>query len=107
MTNLKLMLCAGSAVVGLAFATAAFADDQTSTPPAAPAATPAAPAPTPMANPAISGPINAHPHPATGDGGPSGTGAVDGVLSGGGLWQSKPSFDAFGVQNKSGGADIT
>jgi Putative beta-barrel porin-2, OmpL-like. bbp2 len=108
MTNLKLLLCAGSACLGLAFATAACADDQTSTPPAAPAAaTPAAPAPTPMANPSMSGPINANPHPATFDGGPIGTVTVDGVLSGGAIWQSNPSFDAFGVQNKSAAADLT
>src|SRR5580658_8484909 len=109
MTNLKLLLCAGSACLGLAFATAACADDQTSTPPAAApaAAAPAAPAPTPMANPAMSGPINANPHPATFDAGPIGTVTVDGVLSGGALWQSNPAFDAFGVQNKSGAADLT
>jgi hypothetical protein len=108
MINLKLLLCAGSACLGLAFATAACADDQTSTPPAAPAAAaPAAPAPTPMANPSMSGPINANPHPATFDGGPIGTVTVDGVLSGGAIWQSNPSFDAFGVQNKSAAADLT
>src|SRR5271155_4771106 len=100
MTNLKLLLCAGSAGLGLAFATAALAGDQTSTPPAAPAAAaPAAPAPTPMANPAMSGPINANPRPATFDGGPIGSITVDGVLSGGGIFQSNASNDAFGVRN--------
>jgi hypothetical protein len=105
MTNLKLLLCAGSASFGLAFASAAFADDQTTPPPAA--ATPAAPAATPMANPAMSGPINANPHPATFDGGPIGTVTVDGVISGGALWQSNASNDAFGVTNRPGAADIT
>ena len=105
MTNLKLLLCAGSAGLGLAFASAAFADDQT-TPPA-PAAAPAAPAPTPMANPAMSGPLNANPHPAVFDAGPLGSVTVDGVLSGGAMWQSNPAFDAFGVQNKAGSADLT
>src|SRR5580704_6232679 len=101
MTNLKLLLCAGTASLGLAFAGAAFADT-----PAAPAA-PAPPAPTPMANPAMAGPLNANPHPATFDGGPVGTITVDGVISGGALWQSSPSFDAFGVQNQSGAAGLT
>lgn len=98
MTNLKLLLCAGTATLGLAFAGAAFADDQTA-PPAA-AAPAAAPAPTPMANPPMAGPINANPHPATFDAGPLGSITVDGVLSGGAIYQTNPSFDAFGKQNK-------
>src|ERR1700676_5183822 len=102
MTNLKLLLCAGSATLGLAFAGAAFAD----TAPATPAA-PAPPAPTPMANPAMAGPLNANPHPATFDAGPLGSITVDGVLSGGVMWQSNPAFNAFGNLNKAGSADIT
>ena len=104
MTNLKLLLCAGSASLGLAFASAAFAD----TTPAAPAAaTPAPPAPTPMANPAMAGPLSANPHPATFDGGPVGTITVDGVLSGGGAWQSNPAFDAFGNLNQTSNGGLT
>ena len=104
MTNLKLLLCAGTAGLGLAFAGAAFADDQSTTPATPPAAAPAAAAPaapaaTPMANPAMAGPINANPHPATFDAGPAGTITVDGVLSGGALFQTDPGFDAFGKRN--------
>jgi hypothetical protein len=108
MTNLKLLLYAGTAGLGLAFAGAACADDQ-STPPAAPpaAAAPAAPAATPMANPAMAGPINANPHPATFDAGPFGTLTVDGVLSGGAIFQSNPSFDAFGKQNDTAAVGLT
>jgi hypothetical protein len=99
MTNLKLLLCAGSASLGLAFASAAFADT--------PAAAPAPPAPTPMANPAMAGPLSANPHPATFDGGPVGTITVDGVLSGGGAWQSNPAFDAFGNLNQTSNGGLT
>src|SRR5476649_329171 len=105
MTNLKLLLCVSSAGLGLAFAGAALADDQATPPAAAPAAAPAAPAPTPMANPAMSGPLNANPHPATFDAGPLGSITVDGVLTGGVLWQSNASINAFGNQNKDGAAD--
>jgi hypothetical protein len=106
MTNLKLLLCAGSATLGLAFASAAFADDQT-TPPAAPAAAPAAPAPTPMANPAMAGPLNANPHPATFDGGPIGTITVDGIISGGGIFETNPGFNGFGDKNASADGGLT
>jgi hypothetical protein len=99
MTKLKLLLCAGSASLGLAAATAAFADT--------PAAAPAPPAPTPMANPAMAGPLNANPHPATFDGGPIGTITVDGVLSGGAIFQTNPSFDAFGNRNESSAGGLT
>jgi hypothetical protein len=100
MTNLKLLLCAGSASLGLAFASAALADTT-------PAAAPAPPAPTPMANPSMAGPLNANPHPATFDGGPVGTITVDGVLSGGGAWQSNPAFDAFGNLNQTSNGGLT
>ncbi len=99
MTNLKLLLCAGSASLGLAFASAAFAD----TPPAAPAP----PAPTPMANPAMSGPLNANPHPATFDAGPIGTITVDGVISGGGIFETNPGFNGFGDKNASADGGLT
>jgi hypothetical protein len=91
------LLCAGSASLGLAFASAAFAD----TPPPAP------PAPTPMANPAMAGPISANPHPATFDGGPLGTITVDGVLSGGALGQTNAANDAFGVRNQDGAGGLS
>ncbi|HZZ90688.1 MAG TPA: outer membrane beta-barrel protein [Caulobacteraceae bacterium] len=87
MTNLKLLLGAASATLGLAVAGAAFAD------------TPAAPAPTPMANPAMAGPIAANPHPATFDGGPIGTLTVDGVLTGGAIFQSNSAHNGFGDLN--------
>ena len=106
MTNLKLLLCVSSAAVGLAFAGAALADDQ-ATPPAAAAAAPAAPAPTPMANPAMAGPINANPHPATFDAGPLGSITVDGVLSGGAIFQTNAANDAFGIHNQDAAGDIT
>jgi hypothetical protein len=99
MTNLKLLLCAGSASLGLAFASAAFAD----TPPTAPAP----PAPTPMANPAMSGPLNANPHPATFDAGPIGTITVDGVISGGGIFETNPGFNGFGDKNASADGGLT
>jgi hypothetical protein len=111
MTNLKLLLCAGSAGIGLLSAGAAFADDQTTPPPPPPAgaapAAPAAPAPTPMPYPAMSGPINANGSPATFDAGPLGKVMVDGVVSGFAMWQSNPAFDAFGNKNKDGYGDIS
>ena len=107
MTNLKLLLCVGSASLGLAFASAAFADDQSTPPPATPAAAPAPPAPTPMANPAMAGPLNANPHPATFDGGPLGTITVDGVISGGGIFETNPGFNGFGDKNASADGGLT
>src|SRR5580698_4791890 len=104
MTNLMLLLCAGSACAGLAFASAAFADDQSTPPAAAPApaaAAPAAPAPTPMANPAMSGPLNANPNPAVFDAGPIGKITVDGVITGGGIFETNPGFNGFGSKNAS------
>src|SRR5579863_1661025 len=111
MTNLKLLLCAGSACAGVAFASAAIADDQTTPPPAAtPAATPAAPAapaPTPMANPAMAGPLNANPNPAVFDAGPVGKITVDGVISGGGIFQTNSGFNAFGAKNADADGGLT
>src|ERR1700761_1446544 len=98
MTKLKLLLCAGPAALGLAYASAAFAD----TP-----APPAAPAPTPMANPAMAAPLVANPHPATFDAGPLGSITVDGVLSGGGIFESNPGFNGFGQKNSDADADVT
>jgi hypothetical protein len=51
-----------------------------------PAATPAEPAP--MAQPPITGPLLANPHPFSIDAGPLGTINVNGVLSGVGFWQN-------------------
>lgn len=96
MTNLKLWLCAGSASVGLAFAGAAFADTA-----------PAAPAPTPMANPAMSGPLVANPHPATFDAGPLGNITIDGVISGGAIFQNNPGFNAAGDLNDTAAGGLT
>jgi Putative beta-barrel porin-2, OmpL-like. bbp2 len=107
MTNLKLLLCAGSAFAGLTVASAAFADDQSTPPAAAPAAAPAAPAPTPMANPAMSGPLNANPNPATFDAGPLGKITVDGVISGGAIFQTNPGFNGFGEKNASADYGLT
>src|SRR5579862_8896293 len=108
MTNLKLLLCAGPACAGLAFASAAFADDQPPPPPAtAPAAAPAAPAATPMANPAMAGPLNANPNPAVFDAGPIGKITVDGIISGGGIFQTNSGFNAFGDKNADADGGLT
>src|SRR5579863_1778867 len=101
MRNLKLILCAGAASLGLAWAGAAAA--QTTTPPAA---APAAPAANPMPNPAMSATLSANPAPAVFDAGPLGKLMVDGVLSADALWQSNPQFGPFG-QTHNGYADIT
>jgi hypothetical protein len=98
MTHLKLLLCAGSAGAVIAFAGAAFADDQTA---------PAAPAPAPMPYPAMAGPIAANGAPATFDAGPLGKVMVDGVLSGYGMYQTNPAFDAFGNRNKDFYGDVS
>ncbi|HVM99417.1 MAG TPA: outer membrane beta-barrel protein [Caulobacteraceae bacterium] len=97
MTKLKLLLCAGSAGVGLLLAGSALADDQ---PAGGSAAAPAAPQPTPMPYPSVAGPLVANGSPATFDAGPIGKVMVDGVVSGFALWQSHPAFDAFGNHNK-------
>ena len=103
MTNLRLYFAAGAAI-GLAWASGALADDQsTAPPPAAPATAPTA---NPMPYPSMSASISANPNPAVFDAGPLGKVMVDGVVSGGGLWQSNPAPDAFGNQGKSGYGDI-
>jgi hypothetical protein len=95
MTSLKLLFGAGAGALGLALAGAAFAD------------TPAAPAPTPMANPAMAGPITANPHPATFDGGPIGTITVDGVLTGGAIFQTNSAHNGFGALNDDAAGALT
>jgi hypothetical protein len=87
MKNLKLIMCAGVATLGLAWAGAAAADTA--------AAAPAPPAPTPMANPAMGWTIAANPHPATFDAGPFGSIVVDGVVSGMVMYQSPPAPQPF------------
>jgi hypothetical protein len=99
MTKLKLLLCAGSAALGLACAGTAFADTPA-------AAAPAAPAPSPAPYPAMTAPLAANPNPASFDAGPLGKLTVDGVLSGAGLWQSNPQFGAFGPTHD-GYAELT
>ena len=111
MTRSKLPLCAVSMAAGLAFAGAAIADDQSTTPPpaggTAPAAAPAAPAATPMANPAMSPTLAANPNPPTFDLGPLGKINVDGVVSGLGFWQSVPAVDANGKLNHDSYGDLS
>ena len=104
MKNLKLIMCAGAASFGLAWAGAAAADDQaTTTPPpasgAAPAtpAAPAAPAANPMPYPSMSATLSTNGAPAVFDAGPIlGKIMVDGVLTGTALWQSDPQVNFFG-----------
>jgi len=99
MRNLKLIMCAGAASLGMAWAGAAAADDQATTPPAAAApaaAAPAAPAPSPAPYPAMSATLSANGSPAVFDAGPIlGKITVDGVLSGTALWQSDPQLNFF------------
>jgi hypothetical protein len=104
MKNLKLIMCAGAASFGLAWAGAAAADDQATTPPpasgapATPAtpAAPAAPAANPMPYPAMSATLSANGAPAVFDAGPIlGKIMVDGVLTGTALWQSAPQPNFF------------
>ncbi len=95
-------LLATSAASALLCAGAAWADDQAAPaaapaagPAAAPAAAPAAPAapaPSPMPYPSMTPPISANPNPASFDAGPLGKIMVDGVLSGGGFYQSNPQY---------------
>jgi hypothetical protein len=100
MKNLKLVLCAGAASMGLAFAGAAGA--QTAPAPAA-----AAPAPSPAPNPAMSATLSANPYPATFDAGPLGKLTVTGVLSGGGFYTSDPVNNVFSRPTQTGYGDIT
>jgi Putative beta-barrel porin-2, OmpL-like. bbp2 len=101
-----------ASVAWLALAGPAAADDQAAAAPPAPApvapapAAPAAPAPTPMPYPSMSASLSANPNPATFDAGPLGKLTVDGVLTGGGLWQSNPAVDYLGRNNHDGYGDI-
>ena len=61
-----------------------------------------------MPYPAMSSSLSANPNPAVFDAGPILGGlTVDGVLSGGGFWQSHPAVDGFGAQNASSYGDVT
>jgi len=114
MTNLKLLLCAGSVAMGLAFAGSAFADDQTTTPPAStPAATPAAapaaaPAPTPPPYPSMGPTLSNNANSSTFDAGPLGKLTVNGVITGVAYVQDNAAFDFGDFKfNKDGGYDIS
>lgn len=119
MKNLKLIMCAGVASLGLAWAGAAAADDQASgtpatTPaagaPATPAtpAAPAAPAANPMPYPAMSATLSANGAPAVFDAGPIlGKIMVDGVLTGTLLWQSNPQVAFYGYPTHDNYEDIS
>ena len=60
-----------------------------------------------MAYPAMTAPLAANPYPAQFEAGPLGKLTVDGVLTGVGLWQSHPSFDAFGRLNADNEFDVS
>jgi hypothetical protein len=83
MNRIKTLFASTAAVATLLGAGAAFAD-------AAATAAPAPPPPSPMPYPAITAPMAANPYPATFDAGPLGKLTVDGVISGGGFYQSDP-----------------
>ncbi len=111
MNKLKLTMCAGVAMLGLAWAGAAAAQTAGSspaaaTPPATPAA-PAAPTPSPMANPPVNAPMAANPYPATFDAGPLGKITVDGVLSGLAGYQSPSPTFFGGVDRADGFVDLS
>jgi hypothetical protein len=114
MRKTKQVLCGSAAALSLAWAGAAAADDQAAAPAPpsaaatpATAAAPAAPAPTPMPYPSMSSSLSANPNPAVFYAGPIlGKLMVDGVLSGGGFWQSNPATDFFGRVNKDGYGDV-
>ncbi len=98
MNQLKLTLAAGSALLSLGFAGAAFADEPASAPPAsAPAA--AAPAASPAAYPSMGPTISANPNPASFDAGPLGKVIVNGVVSGMFIGQSNPGIDPWDGTN--------
>jgi hypothetical protein len=112
MTTLKLWLCAGSAAMTLAFASAAAADDQASggPPPAggAPATAPAAaPAPSAPGYPSMGPTLANNVNSAVFDAGPLGKLTVNGVISGLGYVQENPSFDLDGRLNKDAGIDLS
>jgi hypothetical protein len=99
MRNLKLIVCAGAASLGLGWTGVAAA--QATNPPA-----PAAPAANPMPYPSMTAPLAANSAPAVFDAGPLGKIMVDGVISADALWQSNAQFGPFGL-TKSGYGDIT
>ncbi|HWF75865.1 MAG TPA: outer membrane beta-barrel protein [Caulobacteraceae bacterium] len=107
MNHLKLWLCAGSAVMTLAFAGAAAADDQASGAPPAAAAPAAAPAPTPPPYPVMGTTLSNNANSATFDAGPLGKLTVNGVISGLGYVQDNPGFDLDGRPNKTTGIDLS
>jgi hypothetical protein len=111
-------LLAASASAALLCASAAWADDdQTAAPaPAAAASGPTAPAPAaptanPMPYPSMGPTISANPNPGVFDAGPIfGKIMVDGVVSGGGLYQTNPGYASFNgyyyTQNKTSFGDL-
>jgi hypothetical protein len=110
MTTLKLWLCAGSAAMTLAFASAAAADDQASGPPpagGAPAAAPAAPAPSAPPYPSMGPTLSNNVNSAVFDAGPLGKLTVNGVVSGLAYGQDNAGFDLDGRPNKDGGIDAS
>ena len=114
MTRSKLFLCAGVTALSLAYAGAAFADDQASGPPAAGGSTTTAapasppPPPTPPPYPSMGPTLSNNANSATFDAGPLGKLTVNGVISAVGYAQTNPSFDAGdGKFNKSTGFDLS
>ena len=108
MKNLKLIMCAGAASLGLTWAGAAPADDQpaASTPP--PAAAPATPpAPTPPPYPSMGATLSNNANSASFDAGPFGKLTVNGVFSGTAYVQDNPGFDLDGRKNTDASADFT
>jgi hypothetical protein len=100
MKHLKLLLCAGGAALGLAIASQAFADDQTTPPPAstapATAAAPASPpAPTPPPYPSMGPTLANNANSASFDAGPLGKLYVNGDFSGVFFGQSNPGYNGF------------
>lgn len=99
-------LLATSAAAAMLCASAAWADDQAAPAAASAPAAPAAPAATPMPYPSMGPTISANPTPGVFDAGPLfGKIMVDGVISGGGLYQSNPAMSANGM-NKSSFGDV-
>jgi hypothetical protein len=115
MNKLKLLLCAGGAMMGLAYASLAFADDQATpaSPPAAgaaPAATPASPPPppTPPPYPSMGPTLSNNATSASFDAGPLGKLYVNGDFSGLFYVQDNPGFDPLaGKLNKDDGVDFS
>jgi hypothetical protein len=114
MTNLKLISCAGAAIITLTAATAAFADDQSSAAPAAgpapAAATPTSPPPPPPAPPPYPsfGPtLSNNANTPSFDAGPLGKLYVNADVSGLIYAQSNPGPDLDGRLNKDGGIDVS